>query len=129
MAVATTGVVDYKIYDGSVSGDQFASFVTEMQNVATSHTHILMDNASIHKTATVKASILTRNLRVIYNAPYTPDFNPIENVFGVLKTLYRRLHDSSYTLTAKVESVINVVRNRSNVNTFEHAWTIMRAHV
>src|SRR6476620_988862 len=68
MAVATTGVVDYKIYDGSVSGDQFASFVTEMQNVATSHTHILMDNASIHKTATVKASILTRNLRVIYNA-------------------------------------------------------------
>ena len=40
-----------------------------------------MDNASIHKTNIMSKRILT-TAKVIYNAPYSPELNPIEEVFS-----------------------------------------------
>ena len=41
-----------------------------------------MDNVNIHKTAPVR-ELLTQN-----GVPYSPQFNPIENVFGYIKSKY-----------------------------------------
>ena len=48
-----------------------------------------MDNLSSHKVAGVKAAIEGAGAALRYLPPYSPDFNPIEQVFAKLKTLLR----------------------------------------
>ena len=52
---------------------------------------VLMDNASIHKTTLVMDTIIGRGMTPCFLPPYTPDFQPIEHCFSVLKNTFRRL--------------------------------------
>ena len=48
-----------------------------------------MDNARIHHASEARDYLRDNNLNYIYLPPYSPDLNPIELVFGVLKRLFR----------------------------------------
>jgi transposase len=50
----------------------------------------LLDNAKIHKDAEVKSFYKRENLQVLFIAPYSPQFAPVEFVFAHLK---KRLQD------------------------------------
>ena len=50
---------------------------------------VVMDNLSSHKVAGVKVAIEGAGAALRYLPPYSPDFNPIEQVFSKLKTLLR----------------------------------------
>jgi transposase len=50
----------------------------------------LMDNLSAHKGGRVKEIIESRGWELLYLPPYSPDFNPIEQVFSKVKGLMRR---------------------------------------
>jgi len=52
---------------------------------------ILMDNASIHKTNIVQDTIVSRGMTPCYLPPYTPEFQPIEHCFSVLKNKFRTI--------------------------------------
>ena len=52
---------------------------------------VVLDNLSLHKVAGVKVVIDSVGARVFYLPPYSPDLNPIENVFSKLKTMLRKL--------------------------------------
>lgn len=47
---------------------------------------LLMDNAVIHKHSQVLETIRSFNVNVIFNAQYSPWLNPIEFIFGLLKS-------------------------------------------
>jgi len=47
-----------------------------------------MDNASIHKALTLKPFL--NKFRILYNAPYSPFINPIEEFFGNWKFYFRK---------------------------------------
>jgi len=71
---------------GPVCGEDFAifliSFLTAYPDIDKNIFDycFLMDNARIHRANNIK-SLLT-NLNIIYNAPYTPEFNSIERIFS-----------------------------------------------
>ncbi len=44
-----------------------------------------MDNVSIHCNARIEELIISHECEVRYLPPYSPDFNPIELSFSVLK--------------------------------------------
>ena len=48
---------------------------------------VVMDNLSSHKVVGVKAAIDGAGAALRYLPPYSPDFNPIEQVFAKLKNL------------------------------------------
>jgi len=48
-------------------------------------------NLSSHKVAGVKEAIEAAGTQALYLPPYSPDLNPIKNVFSKLKTLIRKL--------------------------------------
>ena len=48
-----------------------------------------MDNLSSHKVAGVREAIEAAGASAVYLPPYSPDFNPIEQVFAKLKALLR----------------------------------------
>jgi transposase len=51
---------------------------------------LIMDNASIHHNGTVTRICAEAHILIIYLPTYSPDFNPIEKVFSVLKSNLRR---------------------------------------
>jgi transposase len=51
---------------------------------------VVMDNLSSHKGPAVQALIEVAGAQLLYLPPYSPDFNPIENLFAKIKALLRK---------------------------------------
>lgn len=51
---------------------------------------VVMDNLSSHKVAGIAAAIEASGASIRYLPPYSPDFNPIEQVFAKFKTLLKK---------------------------------------
>jgi len=51
---------------------------------------VVMDNLGAHRGERVRALVEARGCELIYLPPYSPDFSPIEEAFGKLKTFLRK---------------------------------------
>jgi transposase len=51
---------------------------------------VVMDNLSAHKGGRVREIVEVCGCEVLYLPPYSPDFNPIEQVFSKVKELLRK---------------------------------------
>jgi transposase len=51
---------------------------------------VVMDNLSVHRSAWVRELIEQEGASVVLLAPYSPDFNPIEEAFSKVKGLLRK---------------------------------------
>lgn len=88
MAVASTGVGAWKAFDGSCNKSLFADFVrTEL--AALPQKYVLMDNVAFHRSDVVLEALREAGKQALFSPPYSPDYNPIENVFSVLKHRWR----------------------------------------
>jgi len=90
-ALRHDGLTAPMVVDGAINGELFLAYV-EQQLVPTLQKGdiVVMDNLSSHKVAGVKEAIESVGAEVLYLPSYSPDLNPIENVFSKLKTLVRK---------------------------------------
>ena len=51
---------------------------------------VVLDNLAAHKVKGVREAIGKSGATLLYLPPYSPDFNPIEQVFAKLKALLRK---------------------------------------
>ncbi len=51
---------------------------------------VIMDNAAFHKSKLTKELIESAGCRLLYQPPYSPDLNPIEQQWAVLKAKFRK---------------------------------------
>lgn len=79
------------VLDGAMNGEAFIAYV-EQQLVPTLRPGdvVVMDNLSSHKRVRVREAIREAGATVKFLPPYSPDFNPIEQVFAKLKALLRK---------------------------------------
>ncbi len=85
------GVETVLTCEGAVNGEIFEIFVDELVPVLQSGNLVVMDNVAFHKRASVKQKIEAVGAQVVFLSPYSPDFNPIENLWSKLKTILRGL--------------------------------------
>jgi len=98
------GVVAPMLLDGSVNGETFAGYVEQCLAPALEPGDILViDNLPAHKSARVTAAIERAGCVLVYLPPYSPDFNPIENMWSKVKTSVRTA--AARTLNAVVDAV------------------------
>jgi len=55
-----------------------------------------MDNAAFHKSNTTKELIESIGCKVCFLPPYSPDLNPIEKQWAVLKRKYKTFKQRGY---------------------------------
>lgn len=90
VAVGWEGVLAYYTVPGSFTGKDFAFFMMHCLTpvIENKHKTIIMDNAKIHHAVPevqLCYEYMGHNWR--YLPPYSPDFNPVENVFSKMKVL------------------------------------------
>ena len=79
------------VFDGPIDGDSFRAYVEQCLAPTLAHGEVvMMDNLGSHKVAGVREAIEARGASVLYLPPYSPDLNPIEQVFAKLKALLRK---------------------------------------
>jgi transposase len=89
-AVALDGTRAAMVLDGPIHGESFAGFCEWLLAPALQPGDlVVMDNLSSHKSARAVQAIEAVGARVVYLPPYSPDLNPIENVFSKVKQLIR----------------------------------------
>ena len=87
-ALRHDGLTAPLVVDGAINGAIFLAYVRQ-QLVPTLRPDdiVIMDNLSAHKVAGVREAIEAAGARLVYLPPYSPDLNPIEQVFAKLRRL------------------------------------------
>ena len=79
------------VFDGPINGETFLAWVQQcLVPLLGPGDSVMMDNLSSHKVAGVREAIEAAGAVVRYLPPYSPGFNPIEQLFAKLKTLLRK---------------------------------------
>lgn len=85
------GLIAPLVLDGPIDGESFRAYVQQFLAPALRPGQIVvMDNLSSHKVAGVREAIEAVGAHLLYLPPYSPDLNPIEQLFAKLKALLRK---------------------------------------
>ncbi len=122
-ALGIAGMRCSTVVNGAVNGDVFIAFV---EHVLVPELRpgdiVIMDNLSSHKVARVRQLIEAASAELRYLPPYSPDLNPIENVFAKVKQRLRSLgHRTRAALWDAMQSVLDQVTLSDAVNCYRHA--------
>lgn len=89
------------LIDGPINGARFRAYVEQFV-VPTLHPGdlVIMDNLGSHKGRAVRDAIASVGARRLFLPAYSPDLNPIEQVFAKLKTLLRQARARTFEAVA-----------------------------
>ncbi len=82
-----------------------------------------MDNETIHKTKALKEELNKKNIKIIYNVPYCPQYNPIEYIFNTLKSYLKKEYICNYKqLQYKMKIFIENINNEGINNYYKKTY-------
>lgn len=80
------------VFDGPINSETFGNWVEQfLVPTLAPGDIVVMDNLSSHKGPAVQATIEAAGATLMFLPAYSPDFNPIEQLFAKLKALLRKL--------------------------------------
>lgn len=87
----STGIVAPLVLDGPMTGEIFRAYVEQFLAPALSPGDVVvLDNLPAHRAAGVQEAVAAVGASILYLPPYSPDLNPIEQMFAKLKALLRK---------------------------------------
>jgi transposase len=103
MAISSEGDKVFHTTSKEVDGPIFARFVKSLP--LSSSTTLFLDNASIHSSDAACAVFAEKGCNVEYIPSYSPELNPTENVFSIIKARFLRKR-----LAGEIDDVDNTVK-------------------
>jgi transposase len=88
------------VIDGPINGDSFLAYVEQVLVPTLKPGDIVViDNLGSHKGKAVRRAIRAAGAKLFFLPPYSPDLNPIEQMFAKLKTLLRKAAERTVEAT------------------------------
>jgi transposase len=85
------------LFDGPINGEAFLAYVrTFLVPTLSPGDVVVMDNLGSHRGKLVRRAIRQAGAKLLFLPKYSPDLNPIEQVFAKLKHLLRKAQARSY---------------------------------
>lgn len=117
-AYCQDGILLSRVYEGGTDAAWFEDFVEQLLHHCRPYPEpksvLVMDNATIHHSPRVRELCEAAGVVLVYLPPYSPDFNPIELFFAVLKSYIKQtwptyLEDPMPGFRAFLEHCVDVV--------------------
>ena len=113
-ALSLDGILHLEVVKNTVTGDIFHQFIQgllpQVNEWPLPNSVLVVDNTVIHKVASIQELVKGRGACLLYLPAYSPDFNPIELAFSLIKAW---LHANRARLNAefKIEdgSIYNAI--------------------
>ncbi|MBW6496238.1 MAG: IS630 family transposase [Burkholderiaceae bacterium] len=95
-ALRHDGIVAPWVIDGAINGEVFRTYVEQVLVPELRPGDIvILDNLGSHKAPAIRKAIKAAGARLFFLPAYSPDLNPIEQVFAKLKHLLRKTAERS----------------------------------
>lgn len=122
-ALRVGGVTAPYVVDGPMDGPAFIAYVEQVLVPTLKRGNIVfMDNVRTHKVAGVAEAIEAAGAKLRYLPAYSPDLNPIENLYSKIKSLLRKGGARTVdALTALVGRAVKSVAPDECAGYFRHA--------
>jgi putative transposase len=79
------------LFDGPINGQRFRAYVEQfLVPTLKAGDVVILDNLGSHKGKVVRQAVRKAGARLLFLPKYSPDLNPIEQLFAKLKTLLRK---------------------------------------
>lgn len=111
------------VLDGPIDGDSFRTYIEKVL-VATLQPGdiVIMDNLSSHKGKDVRKAIQAAKAKLFFLPKYSPDLNPIEQVFSKLKHMLRNVAARTpETVYLAIGQVLDAYTAQECANYFKNA--------
>ena len=94
MAISNDEILFYKKKNSAYDGESFALFLRDLieiiQSKGMQNVILVMDNSPVHQEKLIKRECEGR-VRYMFLPPYSPNLNPIENIFGIIKKFMKKI--------------------------------------
>ena len=116
------GAIAPMVLDGAMDRPSFEAYVAQCLVPALPRgAVVVMDNLSAHKSPAITRLIENAGATLWYLPPYSPDYNPIEQMWSKVKAILKRLcartHDA---LMAAIASALDAVTAQDSIGFFRH---------
>ena len=89
--MTSQGPIAWDMWSGGTTKDRFIAYVkNELAPSLLPGSIVIMDNLSAHHAAEVREILEEHGIEVRYLPPYSPDLNPIEELWSKMKTILRK---------------------------------------
>ena len=103
------------VLDGPINGESFRTYVDQvLAPTLKPGDVVILDNLGSHKGKAVRRAIRASGARLLFLPPYSPDLNPIEQVFAKLKHLMRKAKEEPSTLPGNAPAHCSKPSNPAN---------------
>lgn len=111
------------VIDGPMNGDTFLAYVEQILAPTLKPGDIVvMDNLSAHKAPVIREAIELAGAKLLYLPPYSPDFNPIEQLFAKLKSALRKAAERSVeSLWNRIAALLDIFPPDECANYFRNS--------
>jgi transposase len=98
------------VIDGPINGELFTAYVEQvLAPTLKPGDVVVLDNLSSHKGKAARRAIREKGAHLLFLPPYSPDLNPIEQLFAKLKHLMRKAEPRTVEATwRKVGQIIDL---------------------
>jgi transposase len=94
-SVTNKKILHFEIHRTSVNKDVFINYIKKV-NKKSNRKHILLDNARVHHSIDLKKYMSNISNKLLYNVPYNPETNPIEQMFNKIKQFVKKENTQTY---------------------------------
>lgn len=99
-ALRSDAVTAPSVLDGPINGDWFKAYVEQVLGPTLRPGDlVVMDNLGSHKGKPVRRAIRQAGAHLLFLPLYSPDLNPIEQIFAKLNTLLRKAAERTVDAT------------------------------
>jgi transposase len=127
-ALGLSGMRCSMVVDGAVNAEVFEAFVEKvLVPQLKAGDVVIMDNLSSHKRPHTRELIEAVGAELRFLPPYSPDLNPIENIFSKAKQLLRSLAcRTREALWQAMQGVLDQITSADAANCFQHCQYTLR---
>jgi putative transposase len=111
------------LLDGPINGERFRIYVEQVLVPTLAPGDIvIMDNLGSHKGAAIRRAIRAAGAKLFFLPKYSPDLNPIEQVFAKLKHLLRKAAARSCdAITDAIATILDTYQPTECLNYFRNS--------
>jgi len=121
-AISKEKMIHHKLIKGSVNAQIYKKFIQTI-NQKTRRKYLLMDNCRIHHAKIFKEYMNNKSNKLLYNVPYSPQTNPIEGIFHVIKSKIIHMITNNFTkLSRHIQNIINDIPREVYQNFYNNSF-------